>query len=123
MVGDGFGRVVDLVESGLRLVSDNPDAELVGARREAGAPLMALVGFVADEDTDGAGAVVAEDEKFVVGDALERTTRRAGYLWAYGNDAWGAYGNNHGHVTLTVRRLGEVSPPGSAGDPAGAGAR
>jgi hypothetical protein len=29
---------------------------------------------------------------------------RPGYLWAYANDAWGAYGNNCGQVTLTVSR-------------------
>lgn len=39
VLSDGFTRVVDLVEQGLRQVVRNPQAELVGARREADAPL------------------------------------------------------------------------------------
>ncbi|WP_433786779.1 DUF2235 domain-containing protein [Actinomycetospora sp. CA-101289] len=112
VLGDGFARVVDLVEQGLRQVVRNPDAELVGARREADAPLMALVGLVANELTDSKGDVVVtqdgerlNDEKFVIGDSMQRTVTRAGYLWAYGNDAWGSYGNNHGQVDLAVQRL------------------
>jgi hypothetical protein len=115
--GDGFGRVVDLVEQGLRLAVNNPEAELVGARRVAHAPLMALVGHVANEVTDAEGDVVVTadgerlgDEEFVIGEAVQRAVARGGYLWAYGNDAWGAYGNNHGHVVLTVHRLD--GPPG-----------
>jgi len=120
-VGDGFARVVDLVEKGLRQVVHNPEAELVGARREADAPLMALVGLVANEVTDTTGAVAVtgngerlSDEKFVIGDASERSVERAGHLWAYGNDAWGSYGNNHGQVVLTVRRLEGQPPAGTA---------
>ncbi|GAA4901946.1 putative alpha/beta hydrolase family protein DUF2235 [Actinomycetospora succinea] len=105
LVGDGVGRVVGLAEGALRLVTGNPDADLVGARRRADVPLMALVGLVANEVTDDAGEVVAPDEEFVVGDALDRRVQRAGHLWAYGNDAWGSYGNNQGTVVLTVHRL------------------
>ncbi|PVZ05364.1 DUF2235 domain-containing protein [Actinomycetospora cinnamomea] len=128
IVGDGFGRVVDLVEQGLRQVLDNPEAELVGARREAHEPLMALVGLVANEVTDAEGQVVVtptgarlEDQKFVIGDDRQQAVDRAGYLWAYGNDAWGSYGNNHGQVVLTVRRLDDQpAPEPAAGERAGA---
>ncbi len=126
VLGDGFGGVVDSLERGLRALLHNPDAELVGARREADEPLMVLVGLVADEVTDATGRVAVDgqgrptaDEKFVIGDAVDRVVERAGYLWAFGNDAWGSYGNNRGQVTLTVRRLpadpGAPTPGGPPG--------
>jgi hypothetical protein len=31
---------------------------------------------------------------------------RSGYLYAFANDAWHSYGNNHGSVLLTVERTG-----------------
>jgi hypothetical protein len=127
VLGDGFARVVDLVEQGLRQVVRNPEAELIGARREADAPLMALVGLVANEVTDSRGDVVVtqdgerlSDEKFVIGDAVQWTVTRAGYLWAYGNDAWGSYGNNRGQVDLAVQRLQKHPPTDPAvAEPAG----
>jgi uncharacterized protein (DUF2235 family) len=104
VVGDAFGKVVDLVELGLRGLLRNPQAELAGARREANEPLMALIGVVANEVTDAEGKIVERGEKFVIGDRLDAVIERSGYLWAYANDAWGAYGNNDGQVTLTVNR-------------------
>ena len=112
IVGDGFSRLVDLAEQGLRQVIHNPDAELVGARREADVPLMTLIGLVANEVTGADGQILVtptserlNDDKFVIGDARDQTVQRAGYLWAYGNDAWGSYFNNHGQVDLMVQRL------------------
>jgi T6SS, Phospholipase effector Tle1-like, catalytic domain len=114
VVGDAFGRAVDLVEHGLRAVLANPDAELAGARREANEPLMALVGLVANEVTDAGGTVAEEngkpqvDQKLVIGAGCEAEVRRPGYFWAYANDAWGSYGNNSGQVTLRVSRPADV---------------
>ncbi len=105
LVGDAFGRVVGLVEQGLRAVVANPEAELAGARREADAPLMVLVGFVANEVTDARGKVTHADEKLVIGRGRRAPVERAGYFFAYANDAWGCYGNNGGRVVLTVTRL------------------
>jgi hypothetical protein len=65
---------------------------------------MVLIGDVADEATDAEGNVVERDEKLVIGDDLDAPAERPGYPWAYANDAWGAYGNNRGQVTLTVSR-------------------
>jgi hypothetical protein len=111
IVGDAFGGVVNLVERGLRVVLANPEAELIGARREATQPLMALVGLVANEVTDARGKIADRngkpqvDQKLIIGAGCEADVERPGYLWAYANDAWGTYGNNSGRVTLTVSRL------------------
>lgn len=131
IVGDGFARVIDLAEQGLRQVIHNPNAELIGARREADLPLMALLGLVANEVTDADGKIVVtpggerlSDEKVVIGDALDQTVQRAGYLWAYGNDAWGSYFNNHGQVELTVQRLpGQPATSPATTEPAAADRR
>lgn len=110
LVGDAFGNVVDLLERGFRTVLANPDAELIGSRREADQPLMALVGLVADEATDASGKIAEKDgkklvdEKLVIGTGCTAGVARPGYFWAYANDAWGSYGNNSGHITLTVTR-------------------
>jgi hypothetical protein len=109
-VGDAFGSVVNLVERGLRFVVANPEAELIGARREATQPLMVLVGLVANEVTDARGQVADRDgkpqvdHKMIIGAGGDVDVERSGYLWAYANDAWGTYGNNSGRVTLTVTR-------------------
>jgi len=114
VVGDGFGVVVDWIERGLRSASRNPKAELAGARREADEPLMVLIGVVANEVTDAQGRVAeragtpSTDQKLIIGEGLDAVVERPGYLWAYANDAWGAYGNNHGRVTLTVTRRDAV---------------
>ena len=97
--------MVNAAERGLRWLVDNPDAELVGARREADQPLMVLIGLVANEATDAEGTVTEEDQKLIIGAGATATVERPGYLWAYANDAWGCYGNNGGRVALTVRRL------------------
>lgn len=39
-------------------------------------------------------------ETFKIGKACSYVPKRSGYLYAYANDAWNCYGNNHGHVAL-----------------------
>ena len=45
------------------------------------------------------------DASFVIGRGATITARRSGRLWVFANDGWDRYGNNWGHVTLTVRRV------------------
>jgi hypothetical protein len=110
VVGDAFGQAVDLVERGLRGILRNPEAELAGARREANEPLMALIGVIGNEVTDAEGKIAERDgkrladQKLVIGDGLDAAVEWPGYLWGYANDAWGAYGNNRGQITVTVSR-------------------
>ena len=67
-------------------------------RRLESAPWCALVGFVANGVGDERG------ETFVIGAGCSFTPAAGGYLYAYANDAWQAYANNHGSVALTVER-------------------
>jgi Uncharacterized alpha/beta hydrolase domain (DUF2235) len=50
--GGLFSRIIGVAEKGLRAVVNNPEAELLGTRREPGLPYMSLVGNVANELPD-----------------------------------------------------------------------
>jgi hypothetical protein len=101
--GNLFSRIVGVAEKGLRAVVNNPEAELLGARREQDLPWLSLVGIVANEVTDREGNVVP-DEKIAIGAGTTATFRRPGYLHVFPNDALGFYGNNSGSVQLAVTR-------------------
>ena len=103
-LGSTSSRVVDRLQAALRRLLHNPEAGLLGARRETTRPWMSLVALVADEQTDASGATTHPDEKIFAGDSTEQTVLRQGYLYAYANDAFGFYGNNRGTVELTVTR-------------------
>lgn len=69
-------------------------------RRIESAPWLALMGFAAN------GTQPGEGETFVIGEDCSFTPVAGGYLYAYANDAWQAYANNHGSVLLVVERSG-----------------
>jgi hypothetical protein len=110
--GGLFSAIVDTVESGLRTVLNNPEAEVAGTRRENGLPWMSVVGRVANERVvpiPGATAPrpttrTEPDDVLPLGAAHKARVERPGYLYAYPNDALGFYGNNSGSVSLTVTR-------------------
>lgn len=70
-------------------------------RRSESAPWLALIGYVANgiqaDSVDG-----PPGEIFAIGGGCEFKPAADGYLYAYANDAWQAYANNHGSVSLTV---------------------
>lgn len=103
--GGTLSRLLGLGQDVLRRVLHNPDAELLGARREPAMPWLALVAAVANEETDAAGRTRHPDQHLLVGTGTTAHVERAGYLHAFPNDAWGFYGNNRGAVELTVTRL------------------
>jgi hypothetical protein len=103
--GSISSSVVDVLQNGLRRLLNNPEAGVLGARREPAQPWMSLVALVANEQTDKAGAVTSPDEKVFVGTGTTHEAHRPGYLYAYPDDAYGFYGNNHGEVELTVTRV------------------
>jgi hypothetical protein len=103
-LGSLSSGLLGAAQGALRRLLHNPEAGLLGARREPARPWLSLVALVADEQTDATGAVTDPDEKVFVGAGTTRTLRRRGYLHAYPNDAFGFYGNNGGAVELTVTR-------------------
>ena len=103
--GGSFSKIIGVAQSALRRLLRNPEAEVPGARREPAKPWMALIGLVANEDTDAAGRTLSPDQRAFVGSASRATVLRPGYLYAFPNDAWGFYGNNGGSVEFTITRL------------------
>jgi hypothetical protein len=112
--GGTFSGIVDRVEKVLQAALNNREAELPGTRRENNLPWMSLVGRVANERTESIpGArpparttTNLPDEKLPLGAAHDAHIQRAGYLYAYPNDALGFHGNNAGALRLTVTRTG-----------------
>ncbi|UGB38041.1 DUF2235 domain-containing protein [Frateuria soli] len=79
-------------------LATHADSDFWFTRRLERAPWCALAGFVANGEGDERG------ETFVIGGGCRFTPAASGYLYAYANDAWQAYANNHGSVALTVER-------------------
>jgi hypothetical protein len=90
-----------------RLVSGNKAANFIGSPREEDAPWMSLVGVVANDAIPVQGAFNVH-ERFVIGADTRYRVTKSGYLYAFANDAWGFYVNNHGSVRLTVKRMSDV---------------
>lgn len=103
--GGTLSRLVGIGQNALRRLLNNPDAEVLGARREPALPWLSLIAAVANEETDAAGKTRHEDQHLLVGTGATARVERPGYLHAFPNDAWGFYGNNRGSVRLTVTRL------------------
>lgn len=85
-------------------VVDNPDFNLPGTKREEEYPWFSLVGTVACNLVDPHNEkALGHHEHFLIGKRLTHfRPQKSGYLYAYANDAWGFYKNNHGHVRLTI---------------------
>jgi hypothetical protein len=100
------GSLLGKAETLFRTVTGNQQADFWWTKRVEEMAWFALVGVVAN----GVGA----DDKgnplphttFLIGSTakLDVTAAEAGYLYCFANDAWQAYGNNSGSVSLTVKR-------------------
>ena len=94
--------VIGEVEKVYRRLPGKKEAYFPLTRREVDLPWMSLVGVVAN-DAIAVNATRAH-ECIAIGDHDEHHVIKDGYLYAFANDAWGFYGNNHGSVLLTVTR-------------------
>lgn len=75
------------------------------SRRYADAPWFALIGMISNgSGVDPYSQKLDTHQYFEIGRAREIVPEGDGYLYAFANDAWAAYGNNSGHVELTVVR-------------------
>jgi hypothetical protein len=91
------------VEKLYRRVSGRKEAYFPMVRREVDLPWMSLVGVVANDAIPVNG--MKAHERIAIGDREKYHVTKDGYLYAFANDAWGFYGNNHGSVRLTVTRI------------------
>ncbi len=79
------------------------EADFWWTRRDEDAPWFSLMGFIASDHGEDAKTLAA-GETFKIGEGRSYTPKGPGYLYCYANDAWQAYGNNRGSVSLTVSR-------------------
>jgi len=93
LAASAFGSVEHLFNAATHNQSD-----FWFTRRVESVPWFALVGFVANAEGEARG------ETFLIGEGCRFTPTAGGYLYAYANDAWQAYANNHGSVALVVER-------------------
>ncbi len=78
------------------------EADFWWTRRNEHAPWFALMGYVAS-DAGMDDNTLSTGETFMIGESASFTPKFGGYLYCYANDAWQAYGNNRGSVSLTVK--------------------
>ena len=97
-----FFSAIGEAEKVYRRLPGKKEAYFPLARREVNLPWMSLVGVVAN-DAIAVNATRAH-ERVAIGDYDEHHVSKDGYLYAFANDAWGFYGNNHGSVRLKVTR-------------------
>ena len=95
----------------------NQDADFWDTKRIEDEHWFALIGVVANAAHDEDKKRLPQSDVFGIGEQADFTPRkRGGYLYCFANDAWHAYGNNKGSVTLdrhpaAVSSQSAVQPP------------
>lgn len=83
----------------------NEEASVPGSPRFERARIFSLIGTVAN-GVDGTVSGNRPDETFEIGRVLlNYQVQRDGYFYAYANDVWSFYFNNHGSVSLKITRV------------------
>lgn len=100
--------LIDRAEDIFRRWSHNDKAELWWSRRDGHAPWFCLMGAIAN------GARNGDHEVFAIGAGTTFTPEKSGYLWCFANDAWEAYENNRGSVSLTIKLAAPVGVAAAA---------
>lgn len=98
-----LGTLIGQGERLFRRLTRNPMANFILTRRDEGMPWFALIGVVANDATP-VGGDQALHEHIPIGAGTSHQVSRPGYLYAFANDAWSFYGNNHGSVALRITR-------------------
>ncbi|MFO1208335.1 MAG: DUF2235 domain-containing protein [Amaricoccus sp.] len=100
------GALIDTSEEIWRTLSNDQKAQFWYSRRADDQDWFALIGVVANAEE-------GDYETFLIGEGTTWAPTRSGYLYAYANDAWAAYGNNRGSVRLTVAAVPPDAPAGA----------
>ncbi|VVO61645.1 DUF2235 domain-containing protein [Pseudomonas fluorescens] len=90
------------VESWYGKLFNNTDADFRFTKRQEQHPWFCLMGAIANGEGVDAKGYLIKPETFKIGKARSYVPKRSGYLYAYANDAWNCYGNNRGHVALSL---------------------
>ncbi|QFG31793.1 DUF2235 domain-containing protein [Pseudomonas umsongensis] len=97
------GTALGKLETWYGKLFNNNNANFYFTRRHENYPWFSLVGAIANSDGVDAKGILVKPETFHIGHGCTYTPKRSGYLYAYANDAWNCYGNNKGHVALTIQ--------------------
>jgi hypothetical protein len=110
--GFRIGKVAQIAAAALgqgetffKRFTSNANADFLATKRVEEADWLELVGVVANGSKDLGKSNPPGNEPFVIGKGCEGTPALGGYLYCFANDAWYAYANNKGSVTLTVTRV------------------
>jgi len=101
-VAYALGSAMGVAEEWFKKLTGNESANFYGSRRNETVPWFCLTGAIANGGGSNPKGRVVAHETFAIGDKCAYTPIRSGYLYLYANDAWGFYGNNRGHVRLSV---------------------
>lgn len=100
------GTFIGKLEKLFKKSTGNENANFFASRREEEFAWFSLVAVVANGAEPQKDGTPSRHETFLLGKKLERFTPHSdGYLYAFANDAWNFYGNNHGHLNLKITRL------------------
>lgn len=97
------GTALGKLETWYGKLFNNTSANFYFTRRHEEFPWFSLVGAITNSDGVDAKGILLKPETFLIGKGRSYTPKRSGYFYAYANDAWNCYGNNQGHIALTIQ--------------------
>ena len=98
------GTALGKVEDWFKALANNDAAAFRFTKRHEDMPWFCLVGAVANGGGVDAKGHTLPHESFMIGADRVYIPKKSGYFFAYANDAWNCYGNNRGHVQLSVAK-------------------
>ncbi len=103
-VAYSFGTVSGMFEGVYKSITKNKQGDFYFSRRYEEYPWFSLIGVIADGGNPLPDGTPPKHTSFLIGKYRLFTPESSGYLYAFANDAWGFYGNNHGAVKLRITR-------------------
>lgn len=95
-----------------KALSSSESSDFIGTKRVEEFNWFTMVGAIANDS--GSKKVVKNDGSPVphqyvdlaAHESVPLKLEAAGYLYCFPNDVWSLYGNNHGSISLTIKRIG-----------------
>ena len=100
-----FGTVSGMIEKIYKSITKNRQGDFYFSRRYEEYPWFSLIGVIADGGNPLPDGTPPKHTSFQIGKYRLFKPEKSGYLYAFANDAWGFYSNNHGAVKLRVTRM------------------
>ena len=99
-----IGTLSGMVEGIYKKITKNHQGDFYLSRRYEEYPWFALIGVIADGGNPLPDGTPPKHTSFLIGKSRIFKPEKSGYLYAFANDAWWFYDNNHGAVKLKVTR-------------------